>query len=233
MTLWAVVPAAGSGRRMGGDTAKQYLEMAGRTLLEHSVGVLLECASIAAVCVVLPAAGEERALRLPLLHDIRVRRACGASERSGSVLAGLIALSTEAEAADWVLVHDAARPCLRQPELAGLIEAVTAAGVGGLLAEPLVDTVKQSDVTDRVVATLDRDRLWRAQTPQMFRLGELRAALEMAIAREQPVTDEAAAMELAGHPVQLVRGPRHNIKITTAADLPLAEFYLREGKEGL
>lgn len=232
MSLWAVVPAAGSGRRMGGDTPKQYLEAEGRTLLEHSVRVLLDCTPIRAVCVVLPTR-DERAPRLPLLDDARVRRTHGADQRSGSVLAGLIALSAEAEAADWVLVHDAARPCLRPPELAELIEAVTAAGVGGLLAEPLVDTVKQSDAARRVVATLDRDRLWRAQTPQMFRLGELRAALEVAIAGERPVTDEAAAMELAGHPVQLVRGPRHNIKITTAADLPLAEFYLRQGRDGL
>lgn len=228
---WAVVPAAGTGSRMGADVPKQYLELAGATVLEHSVRALLACDRIDGVVVALHP-GDERGHALAVLADERVRTVTGAQARSGSVLAGLRGLSERAASGDWVLVHDAARPCLRGADLERLIDAVTASGVGGILAEPVVDTVKQADADGRVVATLDRSALWRAQTPQMFRLGELRAALEEAERRGAPVTDEASAMELAGRPVQLVHGSSDNLKVTVAADLALAAWYLGQRPSG-
>src|SRR5690606_1925536 len=135
---------------------------------------------------------------LQVFADPRVSTVTGAAERSGSVLAGLDALAGEAAPQDWVLVHDAARPCVQAADIDRLMDAVMASGVGGLLAEPVVDTVKLADAQGRVEATLDRSRLWRAQTPQMFRLHELRAALHTAAADGVAVTDEAGAMERAG-----------------------------------
>ena len=120
------------------------------------------------------------------------------------------------------------RPCVAATDIDALVEAVTRAGIGGLLAQPVVDTLKAAGGDRRVTHTLNRSGLWRAQTPQMFRLGELRDALDAAARRGETVTDEAAAMELAGHPVQLVPGSPRNIKVTVPADLPLAEFFLRE-----
>jgi 2-C-methyl-D-erythritol 4-phosphate cytidylyltransferase len=224
---WAVVPAAGTGSRMGADVPKQYLQLAGATVLEHSVKALLACDRIEGVVVALHPA-DEHGQALAVLADERVRTVAGAQERSGSVLAGLHGLSAWAASGDWVLVHDAARPCLRAADIERLIDEVISSGVGGILAEPVVDTVKQAGNDRRVVATLDRSTLWRAQTPQMFRLGELRAALEEAARRGAPVTDEASAMELAGRPVQLVPGSRDNLKVTVAEDLALAAWYLAQ-----
>jgi 2-C-methyl-D-erythritol 4-phosphate cytidylyltransferase len=151
----------------------------------------------------------------------------GGETRSDSVLAALAKLALVASAQDWVLVHDAARPCVLPTEIESLVAIVKTGGVGGILAEPVVDTVKQASEDGRVVATLDRRCLWRAQTPQMFRVGLLHAALADARASGAPVTDEASAMELAGHPVQLVSGSARNFKVTVPEDLQLAEFFLR------
>jgi 2-C-methyl-D-erythritol 4-phosphate cytidylyltransferase len=143
------------------------------------------------------------------------------------VLAGLQALAAQAAASDWVLVHDAARPCLQPADSARLIARVTGSGTGGILAEPIVDTVKQAAEDGLVERTLDRATLWRAQTPQMFRLGELRRALAHAAQQGLPVTDEASAMEMAGYPVQLVAGASSNLKVTVPQDLQLAAWYLQ------
>ena len=222
---WAVLPAAGIGSRMGSDVPKQYLEVAGATLLEHSLRALLDCTELVAVVVALHAA-DRRARSLPLFADPRVFTVTGAEERSGSVLAALDALADKAAPGDWVLVHDAARPCLRPQHVGQLITAVMASGTGGLLAERVVDTVKQAGEDGLVQCTLDRSTLWRAQTPQMFRLEELRGALQRALQRGDEVTDEASAMELAGYPVQLVPGSTQNLKVTVAGDLSLAGWYL-------
>ena len=187
---WAVVPAAGSGSRMAADVPKQYLEIDGAPLLHHSVSALLHCRQIEAVCVALPD-DDSRAAALPVMADPRVVTTTGAAQRSGSVLAGLQTLAERADEDDWVLVHDAARPCLRLHDLEALLSAVSASGVGGLLAEPVVDTIKEVDADCRVIATADRSRLWRAQTPQMFRLGELQAALREVLAAGVGITDEA------------------------------------------
>ena len=222
---WAVLPAAGIGARMGGELPKQYLQVAGATVLEHSMHALLACERLAAVVVALHP-DDDRAGELPVFTDPRVQRICGGAERSDSVRAGLAALAARAEPDDWVLVHDAARPCLQAQDIARLIDQVTASGTGGILAEAIVDTVKQAGPDALILRTLDRSTLWRAQTPQMFRLGELQAALERAGQQGLPVTDEASAMELAGYPVQLVPGPARNLKVTRPADLRLAAWYL-------
>jgi 2-C-methyl-D-erythritol 4-phosphate cytidylyltransferase len=227
---FAVLPAAGIGARMGVEIPKQYLEIQGRSLLEYSVEALLACDAVSALALVLHPQ-DAHASTLPLLRDTRVLSAVGGAERSDSVLAGLNALSTVAEEDDWVLVHDAARPCLRAKDVQRLVDVVIGNGEGGILAQRVVDTVKQATPDGLVQATLDRSRLWRAQTPQMFRLGELRGALELARRDDAPVTDEASAMELAGHPVQLVEGPASNLKVTLPEDLALAAWYLAQQEE--
>jgi 2-C-methyl-D-erythritol 4-phosphate cytidylyltransferase len=222
-----VVPAAGTGSRVGGATPKQYLEAAGATLIEHSLNALLACEQIAGVVVALHAK-DRRAATLPVFGDPRVRSVTGAAQRSGSVLAGLEALGDTAAPADWVLVHDAARPCLRLADLQQLIATVMSGDAGGILAEPIRDTVKQARGDGTVERTLDRSALWRAQTPQMFRLEELRGALRAADEQGREVTDEASAMEMAGLPVRLIAGSPRNVKVTVPADLPLVAWYLEQ-----
>lgn len=225
---WAVVPAAGVGTRMDSGLPKQYLEIAGTTMLEHSVKALLACERVHGVVVALHA-HDSRASELAVFGDRRVQRVTGGDHRSDSVLAALDSLLSQGELDDWVLVHDAARPCLRLGELHRLIDGVVASDTGGILAEPMVDTVKQAGDDGRVLRTLDRSRLWRAQTPQMFRLGPLYAALAGAKKQGLSITDEASAMELAGQPVQLIMGSSSNLKVTVPADLALADWYLGHG----
>jgi 2-C-methyl-D-erythritol 4-phosphate cytidylyltransferase len=224
---WAVVPAAGRGSRMANATPKQYLPLHGRTVLEHSLLALLRLPALQAVVVALPA-GDDVAQNLPLMADERVVAITGGAERSDSVLAGLDCLATlGAQSDDWVLVHDAARPCLDAKALQRLLEQTASLDSGGaILAEPVADTVKQADARGQVVATVDRSALWRAQTPQAFRFGELQNALREASSEGWAVTDEASAMERCGHPVWLVAGERSNLKVTQPADLELAGFYL-------
>ncbi|HKK02391.1 MAG TPA: 2-C-methyl-D-erythritol 4-phosphate cytidylyltransferase [Gammaproteobacteria bacterium] len=238
---WAVVPAAGSGRRMGSAVAKQYLPLLGRPLLAHALAPLLASERLDAV--VLCVAPEDRAWREAAGDDSGVHAhgeagqrlliATGGEERCHSVLNGLQRLADRAAEDDWVLVHDAARPCLSDAELKSLFSALADDPVGGLLAMPLSDTLKAADETQRVLRTLPRDGLWRALTPQMFRYGLLREALADAVAAGLAVTDEAAAMERAGHRPALVAGSAANIKVTTPEDLALAEAVLRqrEGRE--
>jgi 2-C-methyl-D-erythritol 4-phosphate cytidylyltransferase len=159
-------------------------------------------------------------------EDARVMSVAGGKERADSVLAGLLALESHARDDDWVLVHDAARPCVAPADVQALIRRVLDSGTGGILAEPVVDTLKQSTADGLVSRTLDRNTVWRAQTPQMFRLGQLRRALLEARERGLVVTDESAAMELAGHKVQLVAARCPNPKVTVPADLALATWIL-------
>jgi 2-C-methyl-D-erythritol 4-phosphate cytidylyltransferase len=213
---------------MGADLPKQYLQLAGATVVEHSLNALLASPRLAGVVVALHP-DDRRAARLPVFGDERVQRVAGGAQRSDSVQAALAALLAQGEPGDWVLVHDAARPCLPADDLERLIDRVTTSGVGGLLATAIVDTVKQATEAGLVARTLDRTLLWRAQTPQMFRLGELHAALDSARGQGLVITDEASAMELAGHPVQLVPGSARNLKVTLPEDLQLAAWYLGEG----
>lgn len=223
---WGVLPAAGVGSRMSAELPKQYLSLRGRTVIEHSLEALLACNALEAVMVAINPE-DERPQNLSCFDHDRVFQTAGGATRTQSVLAALLALREFAELTDWVVVHDAARPCVSVADIRKLIAAVKDSGVGGVLAEAIVDTVKLASDTGEVIKTMDRDHLWRAQTPQVFRLGLLTRALECAADTRQAVTDEASAMELAGHPVQLVLGSSSNIKITVPEDLALAEFYLR------
>ena len=228
MKLWALIPAAGVGRRMGTDIPKQYLPLGDKTVLEHSLAALSQHPSIRGIVLVLGATDEYAGSILDAEPGIPVYRAVGGAERSDSVLNGLQLLAGHAHEQDWVLVHDAARPCLRAEDLDRLITALEGHATGGLLGVPVRDTMKRTDAGNQVCETVDRDALWHALTPQMFRLGALREALLAARARGLPVTDDASAMELAGQVPLLVEGHADNLKITRPEDLALAEFYLRQ-----
>lgn len=212
---------------MGGEQPKQYLPLAGRSLIEHALAPLLAAPWIEGVMVVLPL-HDTRFAQLPVARDPRVKTASGGATRAASVLAGLRAIAAIAGDSGSVLVHDAARPCVTRDELERLRDA-SRGDAGGLLALPMSDTVKRAE-GEHSASTLDRRDLWRAQTPQLFRLGALRAAMEQALARGIEVTDEASAMEAAGHRPRLVRGRESNIKVTWPGDLPLAEYWL--GRDG-
>ena len=222
---WAVIPAAGAGRRMGADIPKQYLSLGGRRVIEQTIGRLLEHPAISKVVVALSVKDAWWSGTCYADHP-RVLRATGGEERCHSVLNALAVLAEEAGTEDWVLVHDAARPCLRPEDLIRLIEALRGHPVGGLLGMPVRDTMKRTDTDNRVTQTVPRERLWHAYTPQMFRLGLLRRALSQALAKGELVTDDASAMELAGHLPLMVEGHADNIKITRPEDLELASFYL-------
>ncbi len=224
--VWGVLVAAGGGRRFGGKKPKQYLKLAGRSMLEHSLSRLLEEPLISGVVVVL-AAGDKQWPKLKIQARKPLVTEVGGAERADSVCAGLRAVIAQAGENAWALVQDAARPCLRADTLHTFIEQLREDSVGGLLAVPARDTLKRV-VEVRVRETLDRKVIWQAQTPQMFRAGELLAAYAAAITAGGAPTDDAAAMEAAGHSPRVVEGPADNIKITTAEDLPLAEFMLRQ-----
>jgi len=224
--LWCVVPAAGRGARFGSAVPKQYLPLAGRPLILHTLERLAAHPRIAGLMVVL-ATKDPWWPKLESVNGKPVRTAIGGSERGDSVLAGLRALPESIAESDFVLVHDAARPCVRYEDLGRLIAQGTQAG-GALLAAPLRDTLKRSDGNGRSVATESREARWRALTPQMFRRGELMLALERARAQGLVVTDEAMAMERVGIMPLLVEGAEDNIKVTTPTDLKLAEFLLEK-----
>jgi 2-C-methyl-D-erythritol 4-phosphate cytidylyltransferase len=222
--LWCVVPAAGRGTRVGGDRPKQYLTLAGRPLIEHTLDRLARHPRVAGLMVVL-SAGDALWSGLSELHGKPVRTTVGGAERCDSVLAGLDALPDEVADDDFALVHDAARPCVRLDDITRLIDRASGAD-GGLLGAPLRDTLKRADAAGRSELTEPRELRWRAFTPQMFRRGALSAALRQAARDRVTVSDEAMAMELVGHAPLLVEGAEDNIKVTTAADFALAEFLL-------
>lgn len=227
---WAVIPAAGAGRRMGATLPKQYLELAGLPVLEHSLRLFLDHPRIRGLAVALDPT-DERWAGLPSTRHPAILRVPGGAERCHSVLNALEALAGRAQEDDWVLVHDAARPCLRREDLDRLIATLESHPVGGLLGVPVRDTMKAADEHGEVERTVPRAGLWHAYTPQMFRLGPLHQALSQAIAAGQWVTDDASAMELAGLRPLLVEGHADNLKITHPEDLPLAHFYLtRQGR---
>ena len=231
--LFALVPAAGSGERMGAGLPKQYLTLQGQTLAEHTMGRLLAFARIQKV-VVAVAAADPWWTRLKVSGHRRVVTTTGGESRAESVLNGLACLLNEAGAdeEDWVMVHDMARPCVRLSDLEALLAAVDEQG--GLLALPVADTVKQAQSDGRSERTLAREQIWRALTPQLFQLAALREALQSALDQGAAVTDEASAMEAAGFRPRLVAARSDNIKVTHPEDLALARFYLaRQEEEGL
>lgn len=227
----ALVPAAGSGSRLGHGVPKQYLPLAGVPLLQHALSTLVAHAQIATVHVVLApsddrfdheVAGSVRGLVVPIR--------CGGESRAVSVLNGLRAMEPSVHVDDWVLVHDAARPCLTSALLDRLLQALEADAVGGILALPVADTLKAADDDRRIVRTVERAGLWQAQTPQMFRFRILKQALEAADATT--VTDEASAVEALGLQPRLVEGDVTNLKVTYARDMILAELILRQRAGG-
>jgi 2-C-methyl-D-erythritol 4-phosphate cytidylyltransferase len=221
---FALVPAAGAGSRMGRETPKQYLPLLGEPLLRHTLRVLCASPLIERVYVVL-SVGDAYwdAHSWTDLGEKLTPLYVGGASRADSVLNGLRAIRPQVGDGDWILVHDAARPCLTPWHIDRLIGALDEDEVGGLLAVPVADTLKRSNGHGRAEATVPRDRLWQAQTPQMFRYVMLRRALESA----REVTDEASAIEAAGLRPRLVEGDTTNIKVTYPLDLHLAEWILQ------
>jgi len=225
---FAIVPAAGSGTRMASELPKQYLPLLGQPLIRHSLSTLCAAPEIDKVFVVLSVGDAQWGRHdWSALGPKLVPLFCGGATRADSVLAGLRAIAAEAAQSDWVLVHDAARPCLASWHIDKLIRELAHDEVGGLLAVPVADTLKRADSHRHVAATVARDSLWQAQTPQMFRYVMLRRALESA----HNVTDEASAVEAAGLRPRLIEGDATNLKVTYPLDLHLAEWILnnREG----
>jgi len=222
---WALLPAAGSGRRFGGEVPKQYLRAAGKPLIKHALEALLSHPCIDGVVVAL-AVDDVRWPGWTSRHGKPVLTCIGGGERADSVLAALRALPDTVADDDLLLVHDAARPNLRAGDIDNLVDAANACADGAILAAPVRDTLKRADGETRIAATEPRDGLWRALTPQAFRRGLLRRALEGAKAAGIAVTDEAMAVERLGLRPLLVEGREDNLKVTTPADLALAEFLL-------
>lgn len=224
--LWAVVPAAGGGSRMRADRPKQYLSLLGRPILAHTLERLGSYPRLRGLLVGI----SEDDVYWPTLSGPFPKLLgtyAGGIERARTVLNGLRRLGDHASADDWVLVHDAARPCVQHADIDTLLAAVAGHADGGLLALPVSDTLKRADRLGGVEETVPRHGLWRALTPQVFPFGVLQAALEKALHDGVEVTDEASAMEYAGAHPRLVHGHADNIKITVPEDLALAELYLR------
>lgn len=224
---YAIVPAAGSGSRFGAEKPKQYLDLLGRPLIFHTLKALTASPDIERVWVVLAPDDpwwprydwSELGAKLETVR-------CGGATRAESVTNGLQAAAMVAADDDWVLVHDAARPCISAAMLDALFADLAQDPVGGILAVPVADTLKRADTEQRVAATEPRDGLWQAQTPQMFRYGLLGDALQKC----RDVTDEAGAVEALGLKPKLVRGDATNLKVTYPADLALAAMILRARK---
>jgi 2-C-methyl-D-erythritol 4-phosphate cytidylyltransferase len=216
---------------MGGDTPKQYLPLLGRPIIAHTLARLCNHPRISGV-VVAVAADDRWWPEIPMEFARTPLVADGGAERRDSVLNGLAALSERASNDDWVLVHDAVRPCLRDEDVDRLLNVLSADPVGGLLAIPVRDTMKRCGADQRVCETVSRVSLWQAQTPQMFRLGALRDAIQFSVDEDRNVTDEAQAMELCGARPRLVEGHEDNIKITRPEDVKLAEMFLSHQKDG-
>jgi len=231
--IWAVLPAAGIGKRMLSDIPKQYLTLIDRPVIEHTINRLLAVDQVKGIVVSLQPDD-------PYWSDVQIKTdkpvlvAAGGEERCHSVMYALELLSRQsgykAESA-WALVHDAVRPCVSIDDIHKLIESAAGSESGGLLAMPVRDTMKRQDDEQRVKQTVDRSGLWHALTPQLFSCDRLSAALMSALEAGFLVTDESSAMERAGHSPRLVQGREDNIKITRPADLRLAELYMKARSE--
>ncbi len=221
---FALIPAAGIGARMAAGCPKQYASLAGKPMLQHVLQTFVAASQIAHTFVVV-SEGDAYIEDLMIsadLPNVSVLK-CGGATRQLSVTNGLAAIASIVEPDDWVLVHDAARPGLTVELIDKLIASVKDDAVGGLLAMPVVDTIKRSNGHGRAEQTVPRETLWAAQTPQMFRLQALAAALKRAVT----VTDEASAIEAMGQQPKLVEGSARNFKVTMPQDMLLAEWYLK------
>ena len=225
--VWAIVPAAGIGERMQADCPKQYLRLNDKTILEHTLSRLASHPDINGIVVAI-AEDDSWWQTLNLSLECPLLVAIGGEQRSDSVLSALNLLSETIDTDPWVLVHDAARPCLRHEDINHMLTTLNQHDVGGILGVPVSDTVKRTDANGAIVETVERRNLWRAATPQMFRLNTLKAALKSAQQKALVVTDEASEIEHAGLTPMMVEGHADNIKITLPKDLSLAALYLQQ-----
>jgi len=223
---WAVIPAAGIGTRMQAGLPKQYLTVNNKAIIEYSLTIFCNHEKISGVVVAI-SPQDTYWSNLQISNHPKIQTAAGGKERCHSVLNCLHYLQGVAAPDDWVLVHDAVRPCIIKQDIDVLISDLNGHQVGGLLAVPVRDTMKRANDDNIVRETVNRDKLWQALTPQMFRLGDLIQALETAIDKGHTVTDECQAMEMTGVSPRLVQGRIQNIKVTHKDDLPLVELYLK------
>ncbi len=224
--IFALIPAAGNGSRIGAETPKQYQRLAGKPLIAHAIDALCAHPRVRLAFVVLAPGDAYFGAHDWSRHKGKLETLfCGGATRAASVFNGLVAMSDVAEPDDWVMVHDAARPCLDGALISRLCDELADDNIGGLVAVPVADTLKRSDDHQRVVQTVARDKIWQAQTPQMFRYGLLLEALH----RAQPgsVTDEASAVEQMGLAPRLVMGSSRNLKVTLPEDLSVAESIIK------
>lgn len=215
---------------MKSDVPKQYLAIQGKSVLEHAITQLGDVPGIRGVLVCI-APDDAYWRRLGINHPKLLGTVTGGVTRAESVMNGLRGLAQYASRTDWVLVHDAVRPCVRTDSIQALMEQASS-DVGGLLAVPIMDSIKREDENGRVANSVDREGLWLAQTPQLFRIELLQRALQQATVDNVNVTDEAGAVEHLGYRPRLVLGRRDNIKITEPHDLELAAQYLRMQRTG-
>lgn len=230
-SIAAVVPAAGVGKRMLSDCPKQYMNINGATIIEHTVNRLLSCRYISQVVIAL-GTEDEYFPELPIAQHPKVLTVDGGKERVDSVLAGLNYLSKCGEIPEWVLVHDAARPCITVEDIEQLLNCCVAQNQGGLLGTPVRDTMKRTNAKGNVLETVEREHLWHALTPQMYKLAELKSAIESGLKLNLPLTDESSAIEAAGLYSIMIEGKSDNIKITRPDDLTFAQFILNN-QQGL
>lgn len=224
--MWLIIPAAGVGSRMQADRPKQYLPLNDRPIIEHTLERLAKALSQAEFVICLnPDDPYWPAIQKPT--GVSLREVSGGKERADSVLNGLKAISAEASEDDWVLVHDVARPCVRESDIEDLVAQLQDSAIGGILALPVADTMKRATQDNAISETVDRTALWHALTPQMFRFGKLYRALEDGLSAGATITDEASALEWAGFSPKLVAGHRDNIKVTHPDDLAFAELFIR------
>ncbi|WP_343596714.1 2-C-methyl-D-erythritol 4-phosphate cytidylyltransferase [Acinetobacter sp.] len=222
--LWAIIPAAGSGRRFSQTELKQYQTILNKTVLEHSVARLNQLPLQGYVLAISP--DDDLAKKLALSHPERTHFCHGGVERVDSVFNALQYLLSVADEQDYVLVHDAARPCVAKESLETLVEYAVIHQTSAILATPVRDTLKKVGGQKAIQHTVDREGLWQAQTPQIAQIGVLKQAIEQALAARATITDEASALEFIGQSVAVVMGRSDNIKITYSEDLTLAKLIL-------
>ncbi len=224
-----ILPASGIGARMRGNIPKQYLKLDnGLSVLDQTLKTLLSIKQIEGFVIAIKKQDREFRKSKFNNHDKHLATAIGGKERIHSVISALATLKPFIKDNDWVLVHDAVRPCVHAEEVQNLITQLKCHPIGGLLASPVVDTIKRATKEKNVQTTLDRTHLWHAQTPQMYRFGILSKALENAIQNHLNITDESSAIEHLGLKSALIATGKHNFKITTEQDLVLANFYLNQ-----
>jgi 2-C-methyl-D-erythritol 4-phosphate cytidylyltransferase len=227
--LWIIVPAAGTGTRMAAAIPKQYLPLLDKTILEHTLERLLAIPHQEKILLVL-SVDDTHWKTLPLAQDARIQSVQGGARRCDSVLNALNLLTNQAVSNDWVLVHDAARPCVALDNILDLLEKIKSHAVGGILGIPVSDTLKKIDASDskkEIIDTVDRQSLWRAQTPQVFRFGLLRECLTRALMEGKTINDESSAVEVYGYKPLIIEGREDNIKITRPEDLSMAALLMR------